>query len=228
MHMGLLRSAPPPDSILIPMDTPRLRGYIFTDRRSVVMRGKFPFVWRGEVTAVDAQEMRPWPMRVRRTVWLLLASALLLAGLVPAVSFWHASASELAARGCLWPTAPTAGQQARLYIVLDDTTDRAAVEGPWSRIVARWDMSGMHMGPRKVEMTGSHGGSGYFALPLHLDMAGPWWVEASLQAPGRPTWHATYHFDVLPQPGSFASQAPPATPAPSENPCGLSEREQRL
>jgi hypothetical protein len=171
---------------------------------------------------VETREIQPSQsfLRVRRAVWLLLAGALLLAALCPAWSLWRASSSELTVRGCLWPARPAAGQQAQLYIVLDDMADRAAVDGPWSRVVATWDMADMHMGARKVEMTGSHGGSGHFALPLRLDMAGPWWVEASLQAPGRPLWHAIYRFDVLPQSIATASPTPAASQNASGDPCG--------
>jgi hypothetical protein len=159
-------------------------------------------------------------MPVRRTVWLLLAGTVLLAALFPTLSLWRASSSALAVRGCLWPAQPAAGEQVQLYIVLDDMTDRAAVDGPWSRAAATWDMADMHMGARKVEMTGSHGGSGHFALPLRLDMAGSWWVEASLQAPGRPQWHATYHFDVLSRPLASTSPVPMADHDASADPCG--------
>ncbi len=172
---------------------------------------------------METQEVHPPQqlMRVRRGVWLLLAGALLLAALCPALSLWHAASSVLAARGCLWPAQPAAGEQARLYIVLDDMNDRAAVDGPWARIAATWDMVDMRMGERTVEMTGSHDGSGHFALPLRLDMAGSWWVEASLQAPGRPPWHATYHFDVVPRAATVASTGPPASQhAPEADPCG--------
>lgn len=170
---------------------------------------------------METREIQPpqsFP-RVRRAVWLLLAGTVLLAALFPVMGLWRAASSALVVRGCLWPAQPAAGQQARLYIVLDDMSDRAAVDGPWSRLAATWDMADMHMGERKVEMTGSHGGSGHFALPLRLDMAGSWWVEASLQAPGRPQWHAVYRFDVLPPPA--ATTGPPvANPDASGDPCG--------
>jgi len=173
---------------------------------------------------VEIQQIQPGQtlLHVRRAVWLLLAGALLLAALFPALSLWRASSSALAVRGCLWPAQPAAGQQARLYIVLDDMTDLAAVEGPWSHVVATWDMADMHMGARKVELTGSHDGSGHFALPLSLDMAGSWWVQASLQAPGRPTWQAMYHFDVLARPVASTALTPLASQQPSGDPCGPS------
>ena len=172
-----------------------------------------------ETREVQAQQSF---LLVRRTVWLLLAGAVLLATLFPTLSLWRASSSALAVRGCLWPAQPTAGEQVRLYIVLDDMTDRAAVDGPWSHVAATWDMADMHMGARKVEMAGSHGGSGHFALPLRLDMAGSWWVEASLQAPGRPHWHAVYHFDVRSRPlaATGPSPVPAADHGASPDPCG--------
>ncbi len=159
-------------------------------------------------------------LRVRRAVWLLLAGAILLAALCPAFSLWRAASSALAVRGCLWPAQPEAGQQARLYIVLDDMNDRAAVDGPWAHVAATWDMANMHMGARKVELTGSHDATGHFALPLNLDMAGSWWVQASLQAPGRPTWQAVYHFDVLARPAASRGSTPAASPSPPDDPCG--------
>jgi hypothetical protein len=171
---------------------------------------------------VETRELQPSQrlLCVRRAVWLLLAGAVLLAALGPAWSLWRASSSELAVRGCLWPAQPAAGQHAALYIVLDDMNDRAAVDGPWSRAAATWDMANMHMGARKVEMTGSHGESGHFTLPLRLDMAGSWWVEASLQAPARPRWHAVYHFAVLSRPGVSASPTPTASRDEVGDACG--------
>lgn len=160
-------------------------------------------------------------LRVRRAVWLLLAGAVLLAALFPVMSLWRASSSALAVRGCLWPAQPRVGEQTRLYIVLDDMSDRAAVDGPWSHVAVTWDMADMRMGERTVQMSGEHGGSGRFALPLRLDMAGTWLAHASLQAPGRPMWRATYHFDVATTP--VASASPSLTPAaahdPSVDPC---------
>lgn len=185
-------------------------------------QGRF-FAWRGGIGVEMWESRSPQGfLRVRRDVWLLLAGALLLAALLPVVGLWHASSSELAVRGCLWPAQPRVGEQTQLYIVLDNMNDRAAVDGPWSHVAATWDMADMRMGERTVQMSGEHSGSGRFALPLRLDMAGRWLVHASLEAPGRPMWQATYHIDVDSSPVTNVSPRPTSVAAhdPSVDPCG--------
>src|SRR5579859_1323957 len=91
--------------------------------------------------------------RVRRAVWLFLAAALLLALAAPAMALWHAASSAIAARVCISPAAPRAGEIVRVIVVLPRAADRAAVTGPWAQAVAEWDMANMTMGPRQLVVT---------------------------------------------------------------------------
>jgi hypothetical protein len=143
-------------------------------------------------------------VRVRRAVWVVLAVALALALAAPAVALWHAASSALAARACISPNTPRAGEVARVVVLLPDADDWAAVRGPWAQAVAEWDMANMTMGPRQLVVTDPTSGARVISLPLRVDMAGPWWVDLWLRAPGRPIWHTRLAFAVRP------SGAPPA------------------
>jgi hypothetical protein len=178
-----------------------------------------------EAVAVESGETLRFG-RVRRTVWLALAAAVLLAALLPMLSLWRSSTVALAARGCVWPASPSVGQTANLYIVLDNSTDRAAAGGPWSHVSAQWDMMNMAMGAQQREVSGARDDAEHFAVPLQLDMAGRWWIKVTLQTPGRPSWSDVLHVDV--QPLSAQVQATDEvtplvqqTTAPDE-PCGPS------
>ena len=150
------------------------------------------------------------PATVRRFVWVLLAAALLIALLAPALTLWHAAQSALAARACVWPAAPSANQPAELRIVLPNGADREAVHGPWAHVTADWDMVTMSMGRQEVATSGNSGVDGAFVLPLRLTMAGSWWVQVALRTPGRPEWRAALQVRVLPPSGGTRAGGPAA------------------
>jgi hypothetical protein len=135
---------------------------------------------------------------VRRTFWALLGGAVLLALLAPGVILWHAASTRLQAQTCLWPPSPRAGEPERLFVVLYDTSDRAAMQGPWAQVVVTWDMVSMPMGTHPLAVPGQRGNAGVFSVPLRLDMGGQWWAHIVLQTPGRPVWEASLQFMVLP------------------------------
>jgi hypothetical protein len=138
---------------------------------------------------------------VRRQIWAMLAATLTVALAVPLVMLWHSALVPLRAQACVWPTVPRAGSVAYLVVALPDATDRTAIAGPWAQVSVSWDMPAMPMGEHPVVAHGSpNGASGAtpFAIPLHLDMAGSWWVRATLRTPGRPAWQSSMRIAVLP------------------------------
>jgi hypothetical protein len=149
---------------------------------------------------------------VRRSIWVLLAAALLIALLAPALTLWHAAQSALAARACVWPATPSVNQPTELRIVLPNGADREAVHGPWARAIADWDMVTMSMGRQEAATSGDSSANGAFVLPLRLTMAGSWWVQVALRTPGRPEWRAALQVRVLP-PGGGTSAGGPAAAA---------------
>ncbi|WIG60429.1 MAG: hypothetical protein OJF49_003177 [Ktedonobacterales bacterium] len=140
---------------------------------------------------------QPLP-RVRRTVWGVLALAVLLALALPVATVWHAASRPLQVHAYLWPSTPHAGQTPQVIIVLTDDADRTATDGPWAEVAAIWDMATMTMGTRSATLPGNAHQAGAFALPLHVDMAGHWWVRVSVSTPGRPMWQTSLQFTVLP------------------------------
>jgi hypothetical protein len=128
---------------------------------------------------------------IRRSVWALLIAAVMLALLVPTATVWRAAHVALAASAFVWPAAPTAGHPAALCVVVSDPSDRAAVHGPWGQIVAAWDMPTMMMQEQRQAMLGDSTSGNRYAIPLTLQMAGPWRVRVVLQTPGRPEWQAS-------------------------------------
>jgi hypothetical protein len=161
------------------------------------------------------------PGGVRGVFWALLAGALLLALALPVASLWRAASSALDVRACVWPAAPRLGAPARLVVVLPDAADRAAVHGPWARLVAEWDMAAMSMGARRATISGPLATArepAAFAVPLHLDMAGAWAARIVLSTPGRPAWETTLRFTVL-APATAAAPGARASPAPTSPGC---------
>ena len=150
-------------------------------------------------------------VRVRPIVWVVLVAALLLALAAPLATLWHASTLPLQARVSLWPSAPHAGEVARIVVAVKDTTDRTATEGPWARIAAEWDMVQMTMGLHQTVVPDTAPSQGTFTVPLCVDMAGLWWVHVTVSTPGRPVWQTRLRFSVLPpapgasEPGTTAS-----------------------
>jgi hypothetical protein len=121
----------------------------------------------------------------------------------------------LRAQACVWPSVPRADSVTYLVVALPDATDRTAVAGPWAQVSVSWDMPSMPMGKHPVVAHGSpNGASGapVFAIPLQLDMAGPWSIRATLRTPGRPAWQSSMRIAVLPP---LAGTSPsPETHAP--------------
>ena len=136
---------------------------------------------------------------VRKTIWLILCGALVLALALPVATVLHQRWLTLQAHATVWPAQPQVGGAAHLIVSLTDANDQAAVGGPWSQLVATWTMPAMEMGAHHIEVQGTQNGDGTFVVPLLLDMAGRWSVQVSLQTPGRPTWNGT--LDVLVSPG---------------------------
>ncbi len=163
----------------------------------------------------ERQEQMPPVLRVRRSIVGILLVAVLIAVAIPVTNLWHASSVALHAHLYLSPAAPRAGEPAQLVVVLPNPTDRAAVQGPWAKAVARWDMSTMQMGARQRAVPGAAATAEVFTIPLCLDMAGPWWAQIVIQTPGRPEWHASLQFDVQaphrPTPAAHAPTTATAT-----------------
>lgn len=158
----------------------------------------------------------PFWGHVRRRFWVLLAGALLLTLALPLGTLWRAAASPLRAQACLWSQPSQSKGAMQLFVTLPDANDRADVDGPWARVVVQWDMVTMPMGTHHNETPGSAAQAGSFAVPLVLDMAGPWWIDVRLQTPGRPEWHTRLFFNFL-SPGTSSQSsigASQATPAP--------------
>src|SRR5579872_5632871 len=139
--------------------------------------------------------------RVRARIWALLAGTLMLALLLPLMILWHAAAMPLRAQACVWPAAPRTDTTNYLIVALTDPTDRTAVDGPWAQVHISWDMTVMAMSEHPVVAHGSPqetGDTASFAIPLRLDMAGPWRIDVTLQTPGRPAWQSAVQVNVLP------------------------------
>ncbi len=135
---------------------------------------------------------------VRKTIWLIFAGALVLALALPVATVVHQRWLTLQAHAAVWPAQPQVGGTAHLIVSLADTTDQAAVGGPWAELVATWTMPTMEMGAHEVTLQGAQSGNGTFVVPLQLDMAGRWSVQVRLETPGRPTWYGTVYIIALP------------------------------
>lgn len=160
------------------------------------------------------KEQVPPMLRVRRSIWGILLAAVLVAVAIPVTNLWHASSVALHAHIYLSPAAPRAGEPAQIVVVLANPTDRAAVQGPWAKAVARWDMLSMTMGARQRAVPGTAATEEVFTIPLCLDMAGPWWAHIVIQTPGRPEWHSSLQFDVqAPHLPTLAARGPTAVTA---------------
>lgn len=161
--------------------------------------------------------------QVRPGIWVLLIGTLVVALALPLFSLWHAAFSPLQAEVCLWPPTPQAHASTQMVVTLPDAADRDAVAGSWAHLQVAWDMETMPMGLHPLLLSGNASHAGSFSIPLRLDMAGPWWVDLTLQTPGRPDWHAHFQFTVAP-PGVTAQtmlvQPGGNTPAP----CSANER----
>lgn len=188
------------------LETGALREHprLFMRGKGIIMHRSTP---RGDASLRFGQ--------VRTTFWLLLAGAVLLALAVPGLTLWRSASSPLGAAARLWPATPRAHTPTYVLVTVTDPADRTAVQGPWAQVVVLADMPAMAMGmlPRVV-----HGPSDSahpvttFAIPLRLDMVGPWRIHVALQTPGRPTWRSELQVTVLPpQP---AAAAPPSAAAP--------------
>src|SRR5690348_13080652 len=134
----------------------------------------------------EATELSPG--RVRRVFWIGLVATILLALTIPLVTLWRDTTTALRVRASIEPESPIVGEAAHVVIVVSDAADRADVQGPAAQIAARWDMLTMTMGAREIALPGPLGHSDELSLPLHLDMAGSWWVQVAVQVPGRPAW----------------------------------------
>jgi len=143
---------------------------------------------------------------VRCSVWALLIAAVLLALAVPTMTIWHAAHAAIDANAFVWPAAPTVGHPAELCVVVSDPSDRAAVHGPWGQIVAAWDMPTMAMQEQRQAKPGDSTSGGRYAIPLTLQMAGPWRVRVALQTAGRPEWQTSLAVNVR-------NASPPLVPA---------------
>jgi YtkA-like len=138
------------------------------------------------------------PLSVRKAVWVFFCASLVLALAVPLATVAHEQWLTLQARAMVWPAHPQVGRGAHLVVSLVDTTDQAAVGGPWAELVAIWTMPEMAMGSQQATLQGAKGGDGTFVVPLQLTMPGRWSVAVTLQTPGRPTWHGRVTIVVSP------------------------------
>jgi hypothetical protein len=145
------------------------------------------------------------PLSVRKAVWLIFCASLVLALAVPFGTVAHQQWLTLQVRATVWPAHPQVGGATHLIISLADTTDQAAVGGPWAQLVAAWSMPEMAMGSQQATLRGTKGSDGTFVVPLQLTMAGRWSVAVTLQTPGRPTWHG--RLTVTVSPGSAVTSA---------------------
>jgi len=167
----------------------------------------------------DHSSVLPRFGHVRRIVWSFLMVSLLVALALPLLTLWHASVSPLTALVCLWPPTPQVSETVRLVVSVPNAADRDAVAGPWAHLHVAWDMVAMPMNTRPLELAGTAGQAGTFAVLLQVDMPGSWWVDLTLQTPGRPDWHSRVHFTVASLEG--ASQTRPTPPMrDSVTPCG--------
>lgn len=154
----------------------------------------------------ENQDQMTSVLRVRRSIWVISLVAVLVAVAIPATHLWHASSVALSAHIYLSPAAPRAGESAQLIVILPNPSDRAAVQDPWAKAVARWDMQHMTMGARQSVAPGVATREETFTIPLCFDMAGSWWAQIVIQIPGRPEWRSSLKFDVeLPTPTPHTS-----------------------
>ncbi len=161
--------------------------------------------------------------QVRPRIWLLLIVTLMVALALPVFSLWRAAFSPIQAEVCLWPPTPQARETTQVVVSLPDANDRNAVEGSWAHLQVAWDMETMSMGVHPLTLSGDEGHAGIFSIPLQMDMAGPWWIDLTLQTPGRPDWHTHFQVTVAP-PGGTAS---PMLAQPGRGalaPCRANER----
>ncbi len=136
--------------------------------------------------------------QVRRRIWLLLAAALFVAMALPLLALWRAASSPLQAEVCVWPPIPQAQEIIQVVVTLPRATDQEAVAGSWAHLQVEWDMTTMPMSTNPITLAGDQSHAGAFTIPLHMNMAGPWWVDLTLQAPGRPDWHSHFQMMVAP------------------------------
>jgi hypothetical protein len=134
--------------------------------------------------------------QVRWIVWVFLVSSLLVALSLPLLTLWHAASVPITAQVCLWPPTPQARETVRLVVSVPDATDRDAVAGPWAHLHIAWDMVTMPMDTHPLDLAGTEAHAGTFSVPLQVNMPGFWWVDLTLQTPGRPDWHTRVHFTV--------------------------------
>ena len=142
--------------------------------------------------------------RVRRVFWIGFVATILLALSVPAVTLWRGAATALQVRAYIQPASPRVGDAAHVVLVVPDAADRTDVLNPAAQIAARWDMLNMTMGAREAALPGPPGHTDSLILPLHLDMAGLWWVQVAVHVPGRPAWQT--RLDVTVQPSIAMEQ----------------------
>jgi hypothetical protein len=140
----------------------------------------------------------PHTVGVRKTVWLIFIGAILLSLALPVAVTIQQSTAALEVRMSVWPAHPQAGEAAHLVVSLVQANDRAAARGPWAQLVASWDMTAMEMGTQHAIVEGAQNDNGVLTVPLQLTMSGFWLVHATIQTPGRPTWHGIVQVMVAP------------------------------
>lgn len=145
--------------------------------------------------------------QVRWIVWALLAGSLLVALSMPLLTLWDAAHAPLTAHVCFWPPHPQAREPVQLIVSVPDATDRDAVAGPWAHLHVAWDMVTMPMATRPITLEGTAEQAGRFSVPLHVDMAGLWRADLTLQTPGRPAWQTQVQFTVATA-GSVSAATP--------------------
>ena len=178
---------------------------------------------RGREVTPQTRDTLPWFGQVRPAIWLLLIGTLGVALALPVFSLWNAASSPLTAEVCLRPPPSQARETAQMVVSLPDAADRDAVAGSWAHLRVAWGMETMPMGIRPLTLSGDASHAGMFSIPLRVDMAGPWWVDLTLQTPGRPVWHAHFQLTVAPPGGAAPTLlVQPGQGAPA--PCGPNER----
>jgi hypothetical protein len=146
----------------------------------------------------------PLPGGVRRVFWVIFVATILLAFAIPVTTFWRDTTTALRVQASIEPASPVVGEAAHVVISVSDPADRADIQGPAAQIAARWDMLTMTMGTREIALPGPLGHDNALSLPLHLDMAGSWWVQVAVHVPGRPAWQT--RLDITVQPSASALQ----------------------
>ena len=124
-------------------------------------------------------------LHVHRWVWMLLATSVCLAVIVPTLELWHAYQTPITADISLMTALVRPGEPTRLIVSLDGISVPLAQA---TVLQARTDMVGMPMGMSSQQDSALPGEARYL-VTWSYSMVGTWWVECSLAMPGYAPWH---------------------------------------